>query len=177
MPDKNSLTEKCRSLGKNRIKVAEKAKTPEDWKQLWKDPEYDYPFKWGDCWKQCIEYFVDDFVSEVGFFIDILGFPPNAFDKCYAMFSSPDRAFYFSIACSTTENKTTPPDSIRIQFMIEDIIGTAKELEARGIIFERKPEPFEDEASPMYTGYFRSPNGVRIDLWGMIDTEKQTDSC
>lgn len=171
MPAKNDLKNRCKSLGEARLKIAAEAKTPEDWKRLWNKPAHDYSFKWGDCWKQCIEYYVDDFVSEVGFFIDILGFPTNAFDKNYAMFTSPDRAFFFSIACSTTENKTTPPDSIRIQFMVEDILKTAKELEARGIVFEQQPEPFEDEASPMFTGYFRSPNGVRIDLWGMVDAE------
>ena len=171
MPDKTSLTNKCKSLGEARLKIAAEAKTPEDWERLWNKPAHDYPFKWGDCWKQCIEYFVDDFVSEVGFFIDILGFPPNAFDKCYAMFTSPDRAFYFSIACSTTENKTTPPDSIRIQFMIDDILATAAKLENRGIVFEKKPTHFDEVGSPLFTGFFRSPNGVRIDLWGMVDTE------
>jgi hypothetical protein len=129
--------------------------------------ELDYPFRWGVGWKQCVEYRVDDFSSEIAFFIDTLGFPTNAFGPDYAMFTSPDQAFYFSVVPAPPGESSTPPASIRLQFMIENIVGVVSDLERRGIVFEERPGPWEP-GSPLYTGYFRTPHGICIDLWGMV---------
>jgi catechol 2,3-dioxygenase-like lactoylglutathione lyase family enzyme len=104
-------------------------------------PQNPFPFTWGKYWKQCIEYRVDDFAAEAGFFIDILGFPVIAFDPNYAMFTSPAGEFTFAIVQTPEGGYSTPSDALRIQFMVEDIYATTEELARRGIAFNQYPEP------------------------------------
>ena len=156
-----------RKYGKERLAIAAECKSPEDWQKLWTKPKCEYPFKWGECWKQCIEYVVDDYAAEIGFLIEILGLHTNAFANDFAMFTSPDGAFYFAVVPKPSNGISTPPDAIRLQFMIENIIKTSKELEKRGIEFVKKPEPF-NEGSALYHGFFRTPHGIPVDLWGLI---------
>jgi hypothetical protein len=168
------INPRVRAYGKARINIAEKAKTPEEWAELWKPPSNVYPFSWGECWKQCIEYKVDDFAAEVGFFIDILGLPVNAFDPDYAMFTSPSGDFYFAVVPTKDGSSSTPANAIRIQFMLDDIIAVTEELERRGIIFDASPQPCV-EGSSMYVGFFRTPHGINVDLWGMVEPEEGID--
>ncbi|MBN2146130.1 MAG: VOC family protein [Anaerolineales bacterium] len=158
---------RIRAYGRARIEIAQKAKTNQDWAQLWKPPAHPFPFIWGERWKQSLEYKVDDFPAEIGFYIDILGLPVNAFDPDYAMFTSPRGDFYITVVPATEDNESTPPDSFRIQFMIEDILETTTELEQRGITFEQSPQPCQPGSS-LYIGYFRTPHGICIDLWGVV---------
>jgi hypothetical protein len=160
-----------RELGEARLQATRSSGNREEWNRLWKEPAFKYPFTWGECWQQCMEYRVDDFASEVGFFADILGLPTNAASPDYFMFTSPDHAFFFAIT-PAEEEISTPPDTLRMQFMIGDIVGTAQELEQRGVEFEQFPAPYE-EGSSMYTGTFRTPHGIRIDLWGMVEAKKE----
>jgi catechol 2,3-dioxygenase-like lactoylglutathione lyase family enzyme len=164
---------RVRAFGKARIDIAQRARSREDWDKLWKHPIHSFPFAWGDCWKQCVEYKVDDFAAEVGFFIDILGLPVNAFDPGYAMFTSPHGDFFFAIVPATEDNPSTPPDALRLQFMVADILATTQELESRGIEFEQPPQPCQPGSS-LYIGYFRTPHGICVDLWGMVKAEKST---
>ena len=157
----------ARELGEARLDVASKAKTPEDWQTLWAAPLHPFPFKWGTCWKQCIEYVVDDFPAELGFFTDVLGLECNALDESFAMLMGPEAEFYFAIKPSTVDGPATPRDAIRLQFMIEAIVETAVELERRGIEFEKPVQPY-GPGSPMHTGYFRTPHGICVDLWGLV---------
>ena len=154
-----------RAYGKARIDIAQRAATRDDWDRLWKKSTYPFPFSWSDSWKQCVEYKVADFPAEVGFFIDILGFPVNAFDPDYAMFTSPNGEFYFSVVPVLESEEVTPPDAIRLQFMVEYIMETAVELERRGVNFDQWPTQ-SSEKSPLLIGSFRTPNGIGIDLWG-----------
>jgi len=164
---KHHINPKFRAYGKARIDIAMRATSQAEWQKLWKKPAFPFPFSWGDNWKQCMEYKVDDFPAEVGFFIDILGLPINAFDPGYAMFTSPNGEFYFAVIPTLEGEQSTPPDSIRIQFMVEDIYQTASELERRGIQFEHWPQACS-EGSSLYIGYFRTPHGIPVDLWGQV---------
>jgi hypothetical protein len=155
-----------RAYGKARIDIAQRAASRDDWDRLWKKSTYPFPFSWGDSWKQCIEYKVADFPAEVGFFIDILGFPVNAFDPDYAMFTSPNGEFYFSVVPVLESEEITAPDAIRLQFMVEHILETAVELERRGVKFDQWPTG-SSEKSPLLIGSFHTPNGIGIDLWGL----------
>jgi catechol 2,3-dioxygenase-like lactoylglutathione lyase family enzyme len=154
-------------LGAARLEVAMKAKTPDDWKKMWPKPANAWTFEWGSCWKQCIEYRVDDFASEVGFFIDVLGLPTNAFGPDYAMFTGPGKDFYFAVVPTPDDGEATAPDTIRLAFMIADIHGAVNELEARGVQFEKRAESWK--GSPIHSCTFRTPAGVAVDLWGMVD--------
>ncbi|HLE15320.1 MAG TPA: hypothetical protein VI776_11265 [Anaerolineales bacterium] len=165
------INPKFRAYGKARVDIAQRASGPEDWEKLWKTSAYPFPFVWGTQWKQCIEYRADDFAAEVGFFIDILGLPVNAFDPDYAMFTSPAGDFYFSVVPAGEGEPGTPPDAFRIQFMVEDIQETALELERRGIPFEQWPQACV-EGSSLYIGYFRTPHGICVDLWGIVEPDR-----
>ncbi|NUN48477.1 MAG: VOC family protein [Candidatus Brocadiae bacterium] len=162
-----SKAQDCRAMGEARIEVARVAKTPMDWKRLWKKPAHEWAIRWGTCWKACFEYRVTDFAAEVGMFVDVLGFPTNAFGPDYAMFTSPEKDFYFSVVKAKAGEKPTPADAVHLQFMVEDLFGLAKEFEARGVVFEQAPT--SHEGSPIYSATFRTPNGIPVDLWGMVD--------
>ena len=155
-----------RAYGKARIDIAQRATTRDDWDRLWKKSTFPFPFSWDRSWKQCVEYKVADYAAEVGFFIDILGFPVNAFDPDYAMFTSPNGEFFFSVVPAQADEESTPPDAIRLQFMVVKLIETAVELQRRGVVFEQWPAP-AGENSPLQIGSFRTPHGIGIDLWGL----------
>lgn len=159
------INPRFRAYGKARIDIAKRAETRDDWDQLWKKPSNPFPFSWGSSWKQCIEYKVADFPAEVGFFIDILGFPVNAFDPDYAMFTSPNGDFYFSVVPAREDENPTPLGAIRLQFMVQDIIETAIELQRRGVKFTQMPARVADN-SAFLIGSFHTPNGIGIELWG-----------
>jgi catechol 2,3-dioxygenase-like lactoylglutathione lyase family enzyme len=161
---------RVRAYGKARLDIASRVQSPSDWEKLWKRPAYAFPFVWGEYWKQCIEYKVDDFAAEVGFYTDILGLAVNALDPGYAMFTSPARDFYIAIIPTPEGVKSTPPDAIRIQFMLADVFAVAGELERRGITLEQWPRPCTDGSS-LYVGYFRTPHGICVDLWGQVDEQ------
>lgn len=165
------INPRIRAYGKARLDIARRARTPEEWQRLWLPPAQKFIFEWGEHWKQCIEYKVDDLAAEVGFFIDVLGLPVNAFDPDYAMFTSPDGDFHFAVVPALDGNPSTPPDAIRLQFMLADILATAQELQERGVEFEVPPTPIQ-EGSDLYIGYFRSPHGIPVELWGVVSDEE-----
>lgn len=168
------INPRVRAFGKARIDIAERAKNPADWEKLWKPPSASYPFVLGESWKQCVEYRVDDFAAEVGFFIDVLGLPVNAFDPGYAMFTSPQRDFFFAVVPTPHAEQSTPPDAFRLQFMVKDIISTTHELEQRGVFFEQPPLPLRPGSSLSIAG-FRTPHGICIELWGMVMPSASSD--
>ncbi len=163
-----------RAYGKARIDIAKRARNQADWFELWKNPTNSFPFAWGENWKQCVEYKVEDFAAEVGFYTDILGLPVNAFDPDYAMFTSPNKEFYFSIVPTLEGEYSTPPEALRIQFMVMDLLETVEELQHRGVVFEQLPRACQ-EGSSLYIGYFRTPHGICIDLWGFIDSQEDPE--
>jgi catechol 2,3-dioxygenase-like lactoylglutathione lyase family enzyme len=165
------INPRVRAYGKARLDIARRARTPTEWQRLWLPSAQRYIFEWGEPWKQCIEYKVDDLAAEVGFYIDVLGLPVNALDPDYAMFTSPGGDFFFAVVPAPEEGLSTPPDAIRLQFMLADVLATAEELTARGIEFEMLPAPIR-EGSDLYIGYFRTPHGIPIELWGIVSDEE-----
>jgi catechol 2,3-dioxygenase-like lactoylglutathione lyase family enzyme len=165
---------RVRAYGKARLDIASRVHTPSDWEKLWKRPAFPFPFTWGVYWKQCIEYKVDDFAAEVGFYTDILGLPVNALDPGYAMFTSPGGDFFIAIVPTPQGAHSTPPDAIRIQFMVADVFATARELEQRSISMEQWPQPCAD-GSTLFIGYFRTPHGICVDLWGLVEVPSSPD--
>ena len=157
---------RIRAYGKARIDLALRFNSSADWDEHWKPPSNPFPFTWGESWKQCIEYRVDDFAAEVGFFIDVLGFPINALDHSYAMFTSPQHEFFFAIVPTSDDETPTSPDALRLQFMVRDVNATYQELLNRGIAFELTPQPLCQNSSITITS-FRTPNGIPIEIWAI----------
>lgn len=166
------ISPRIRAYGKARIDIAQRAKSRDEWQSMWKPPANEFPFQWGSYWKQCIEYRVEDFAAEVGFFIDVLGFPVNAFDPDYAQFTSPVGEFFIAVVPVLDGQAPTPADAIRLQFMVADLVETAEELERRGVLFEQKPEPCQPESN-LYIGSFRTPHGILVELWGEVTPKER----
>ena len=91
---------RVRAYGNSRIEITKRAQDEHEWQNLWREPLNPFPFKWGRTWKHCIEYHVEDFASEAGFFIDILGLQVSAFSPTYAQFTSPDQEFTFAVTAA-----------------------------------------------------------------------------
>lgn len=129
-----------------------------------------FPFKWGDCWHFAVEYEVEDFATELGFFVDFMGFSLNALSPEYAMFMSPDDDVFIAIKPA---NNGAVQDfrSFRVCFMLEGILAAARELQDCGIAFVSLPQPMADVERPMYRAEMKSPNGLRIELWGVDERQ------
>ena len=176
MATKYHINPRFRAYGKARIDVTLRAKNEQEWQNQWREPMHDFPFATGAGWQFCFEYRVDDFAAEVGFFIDILGFPVRAFSPSYAQFISPGGEICFSVLATNEGEESTPPDSIRLYLNVHNFQQASKELIRRGIAYESIPG--EELGGPdLQTGYFRSPHGVRIELWNeaRMDTRREED--
>ena len=170
MATKYHINPKMRAYGKARIEITRTAKNEKDWQENWREQLHSFPFTRGEGWNFCIEYKVDDFAAEVGFYIDFLGFPSSAFSPNYAQFTTPNGDFFFSVSEAQDGEESTPPDTLRIQFNVADIMDVVAELESRGIEFEQHPQPIQ-EGTEVLVGCFRTPHGVCIDLWGTREPE------
>lgn len=163
MANTHRVDPRVRAYGKARIDVTRRAQDEREWQSLWREPRYPFPFKFGRDWKLCTQYMVDDFAAEIGFFIDVLGFPVGAFSPKYAQFISPGGEFAFGVLAAEGI-PGTHPETISLQFMLEDLSEAIHELEGRGIVFEHKPESLV--AIPAIA-VLRTPHGVRLELWGL----------
>jgi hypothetical protein len=164
MTAKYHINPRFRAYGKARLDVTLRARDEQEWQQMWRQPLNSFPFKFGTGWKFCFEYQVDDFAAEVGFYIDVLGFNVNAFSPHYAQFSSPGGELCISIVQAGEGEDSTPADTIRLQLQIRDIEKTSRELETRNVVYE-KSLGIEHDAESTLAGFFRTPHGVRYDLW------------
>ncbi len=161
------INPRYRAYGRARIDIAQRAQSQADWEKMWKRPQFSFPFVWGEHWKQCIEFQVDDFPAEVGFLIDVLSLPVNAFNPNIAMFTSPDHEFFFAVIPTPPGGVCTPPGALRLQFMVEDIFQTTEEFHRRGIVFDQEPQPVSAGSSQWVAG-FQTPNGIPIEIWGQV---------
>ena len=176
MATKYHINPRFRAYGKARIDVTQRAKNEQEWQNQWRDPLHKFPFSPGSGWRFCFEYKVDDYAAEVGFFIDVLGFPVRAFSPSYAQFTSPDGEICFSVLATGEGEESTPPDSIRLYLNVDNLSQASSELVSRGIAYEAITG--EGKAGGgLQAGYFRSPHGVCIELWSEsgIETESIDD--
>ena len=160
-----SFVDTCREYGKKRLEIPATARSLADWQAMWYDPIHPYPFEWGDCWKGNIQYSVDDYEAEVGFWLDMLGLDCNVLSSDFAMINTPDKVFTFSIVTAPPEG-STPRGAIKIEFMLNNILKTGKDLDNRGLVLE-VPLHEDGEGSKLYTGTLRTPHGIAVNLWGM----------
>jgi len=163
------INPRIRAYGKARIDVTLRANNEQEWQSMWKAPAHAYPFTAGEGWKFCIEYRVNDFAAEIGFFIDVLGFSVYSFSPSFAQFTSPSQSFLFGVSATPEGEQSTSPDTLRLQFKVSDLIASVQELEQRGISFEQSPMPVQ-EGTSMHIAIFRTPHGIPVDLWGEVES-------
>jgi hypothetical protein len=139
----------------------------QDWDEHWKAPKnmFAITFPKKGSWKQSIEYQVDDYAAEVGFWVDIIGVPVNAFGPDYAQFTGPQGEFTFAVTSTPEGLKSTPPESIRIQFSVDDLNHIVDELTSRSVQFDQLPVPVSPGSST-HIATFLTPHGIAVDLWG-----------
>ena len=157
------ISPRVRAYGKARIDITRRAQDEDEWRRLWKQPSQPYPFKPGKYWKFNVVYTVDDYAAEIGFFIDVLGFPVLAFSPSQAQLTSPDGGFTFTILAERGGVPSTPPEALRLQLNVEAILQTVQELERRGVTFDQQPTPVQ-AGSTWQIASFRTPHGVSIEL-------------
>ncbi len=170
------ISPKIRAYGKARIDITRRARDEAEWRALWKEPSKPYPFSHSPDWKFNIVYKVDDFAAEIGFFIDLLGFPVWAFSPSYAQFTSPSGEFTFSVAAAQPGEQSTPDDALRLQFNVLDLSEVVTELELRGVTFDQPPTPVQ-EGSSACVASFRTPHGIAIDLFGELCTDEMENEA
>lgn len=151
---------RIRALGKARIDVTRRAKDEREWQMLWREPRYAYPLQLGEGWRYCVEYSVEDFAAEIGFYIDVLGLPVSAFSTSYAQFTSPEEEFYLGVRAAEVDQPAAA-GAMRIQFQVQDLPRTVEMLERRGVAVTQNPIPPD-----RLIASFHSPNGAWIELWG-----------
>jgi hypothetical protein len=157
------INPRVRAYGKARIDITRRARDEDEWRRLWKEPSQPYPFKPGAGWKFNLVYTVEDYAAEIGFFIDVLGFPVLAFSPSQAQLTSPEGSFALTILSAREDSLITPPDALRLQLNVEAILQTVRELERRGVIFDQQPAPIQS-GSAWQSASFRTPHGVYIEL-------------
>ncbi|MCI0520452.1 MAG: VOC family protein [Chloroflexi bacterium] len=158
---------RIRALGKARIDVTRRAKDEREWQMLWREPRYACPLRLGEGWRYCVEYSVEDFAAEIGFYIDVLGLPVSAFSTNYAQFTSPDAEFFFGVRAAAPDQPPAPAGAMRIQFQVQDLPRTVEALVRRGVSVSQA-QPQSDRA----IASFHSPNGAWIELWGEAHVEE-----
>lgn len=164
MSAKYHINPRFRAFGKARLDITLRAKDEQEWQSMWREPLNPFPFNFSSGWKFCFEYKVDDFAAEVGFFIDVLGFSVRAFSPRYAQFSSPREELCISVREVGEREQSTDPDSLRLHLQLSDGEDTITELDRRAIVFE-KSMAIEQDGESTLIGFFRSPHGLRFDLW------------
>jgi catechol 2,3-dioxygenase-like lactoylglutathione lyase family enzyme len=157
------INPRFRAYGRARIDMIEHIHNQQDWERLWKTSSNPFPFTWTQEWKHCIEYRVEDYAAEVGFFIDFLGLRVDEFGPRYARFSSPEGDFYIGVSACSEGQPGTPTEGFRLQFMVLDLFPLVDELQKRGVAFEQPPRPHAREKS-LACAVFRTPHGIAIDL-------------
>ncbi len=164
------INPRVRAYGKARLDIARRVQTQQDWDALWIPPSHTFPFEFSTSgsWKQCIEYRVDDFAAEIGFWIDILGLQVIAFSPDYVQFSSPGGEFTFAVSATLDGQASTPPGTFRIQFFVQDLLKTVEELVHRSLTFDQPPVPQQPD-STLYFATFSTPHGIPIDLCGEVE--------
>jgi hypothetical protein len=160
-----SMHERSRALGEARIRLAESIGSPEEWKDRWTAPGFDFPFSLAH-WKHCMCYSVDDYAAEAGFLIDVLGIRATIFGPDNALLSGPDGAFCVQIAGVSDGGPSTPPETVGLMFYVDNIVDACAALEERGIAFEEPLAPMGGPESTFMSAEFKTPHGVPVSLWG-----------
>jgi catechol 2,3-dioxygenase-like lactoylglutathione lyase family enzyme len=165
------VSPKIRAYGKARIDITRRARDEAEWRRLWKEPSQPYAFKPGPGWAINWVYTVEDYAAEIGFLIDVLGFPVLAFSPSQAQLASPEGGFALTILSAREDLPATPPDSVHLQLSVAALYPTVRELERRGVTFDRQPSPAGEDLA-WQSAAFRTPHGIVIELVGEVQPDQ-----
>ena len=118
------VSPRIRAYGKARIDITRRARDEAEWRRLWKEPSQPYAFKPGRGWAINWVYTVDDYAAEIGFLIDVLGFPVLAFSPSQAQLASPEGGFALTVLSAREDSLATPPDSVHLQLSVAALSPT-----------------------------------------------------
>ncbi|MBC8342460.1 MAG: hypothetical protein H8E61_00585 [Bacteroidetes bacterium] len=164
----NTFHQICNQFGKSRLEFLSKATQSGKAIEKWPSPSHYFPFHFGRFWQMTIEYKVNDFESEVGFFSDILGFRIITLSVNYAMFSVPDNTFQISFLRQSSTHSALEMKSFKIEILIERILELTEELKSRGIAFNQNPTKVGIDNHSFINCGFSTPNGLDICLWEQV---------
>jgi catechol 2,3-dioxygenase-like lactoylglutathione lyase family enzyme len=164
----NRINPRVRAYGKARIDITQRAKDEAEWLKMWKEPSQPYPFIHGNGPKLSIDYKVDDYPAEIGFFIDVLGFRVWAFSPSAAQFTNHEKDLFFSVSAARPGEQSAPPGTLRLNIQVSNLDQVVAQLEQRGVVFDQPITP-QDPDDNHCTAGFRTPHGVLIVLWGQMD--------
>lgn len=105
------------------------------------------------------EYSVTDFETEVGFWIEGMGFTTLALDDEYALFTTPDQELTF--ACRRRDPGANLAGHV-LCFMTNDIDEFGQALRARlpvGFVTRRDGSPVQTVLG------LKTPAGLQVDIW------------
>ncbi len=107
------------------------------WEKLWKRPSNSFPFVWGESWKQCVEYRVDDLPLKWDSSSMFLGSP--SMPSTLVMPCSPHLKVIFSSQSFPLRRLSSPhlPMPFACNLWLRIFMATAQLLEQRGIEFEQ----------------------------------------
>jgi catechol 2,3-dioxygenase-like lactoylglutathione lyase family enzyme len=159
------VSPRVRAYGKARIDITRRARDEDEWRKLWRGPSSPYPFKAGAGWKFNVCYTVDDYAAEIGFLIDVLGFPVESFSPSQAQITNPERDFAVTILSASEDWASTPAEALRLQLNVIDLFQIVQELERRGVTFDQQPV-LAEAGIPSPFASFRTPHGIVIELLG-----------
>ena len=156
-------TEKSKSFGNQRIEFVNAANSGTKKWEEWAQPKNPWSHKWGSCWAHQTIYNVNDFPSEAGFFIDILGMDCGVLsaEYGYALINSEDGHFHLGLRPADKEHPAIIAGIISLDFMIEDLEVVTEKIESNGGVFKKKNYQLDG----LMVSDIISPAGILIRLW------------
>lgn len=159
----SAFVARCRELGASRLAFVEEMQQGKKSVEDWPEPAHGFELEFGSCWNATLVYGASDYVAELGFWAELLGFGLNAVMSDYAMLMPPERDFFFSIVPASEEHP--PVQGLQVEFMVKDMDATLRMLEERGMPIQRGAwRPWGDE-NPMQCALLETPCGVGVKLW------------
>lgn len=113
--------------------------------------------------RQMFEYPVKDFEAEVGFYLDVFGFPAIALTKDYALFKHPETGDCISFR-RNEESPTPIINGLKLLFMTTEISTTDTHLEATGFVPNRE---IRKGSAVQEVIHLSTPAGVTVEIWQM----------
>jgi len=116
---------------------------------------------------------VDDFAAEFRFYRDVMGFKPcygDENDGAYAEFDTGTPALALfrrdlmakAVKAADKQPSHDSQDRLSLIFQVESVDDAARELKAKGVVFDT--EPHDEEGWGIRVAHFRDPDGNLLEI-------------